>query len=339
MRRFGYYFLFIILLLGITSFVIPNHFDVPLFKKTPGPLLDQQARTNFRLVLKDQTPDIVIIGDSYLETGIDRDYLSKLTDKKITKIAIPGSASALWYLLLKNNIVSANHKPTYVIILFRGTMLTTPEFRTTGTYLTKIDEFANADDKLLLELAYISQMSNLERIVDQYLPLYEYRHLERLLIDRKLKYPLPKYLFGSKTQEVDEALNNVFGNPDIAMLNEIINDAEAYLYQPEKMDFNSQLRQSFLPEIIRLCQNNGIQLVLVRTKVVEFPTEEQQPDGLEEYTKSLERYLASNNVMFIDLAFNPRISTNFFYDNLHMNEKGRFAFTEIFAEEINSQLP
>ena len=139
--------------------------------------------------------------------------------------------------------------------------------------------------------------------------------------------------------DVDEAVNKVFGDPEIAQLNAIINSVDSYLYQPEKLDFEAQLPRSFLPEIIRLCQENDIQLTLVRIKVREFSTPDSQPEGMIEYIQSLEKYLVENDVIFFDFGTDPRIDANDFYDPLHMTETGRKTFTEILAESLNEVVP
>lgn len=338
MCRFRYFSLFIIALIVFSIFAIPAHFQVPKTKPI-GPLLDSNVHKGYQKIVNQEKPKIVLLGDSYLDTGIDEAYLNELTNEKIVKIAKHGSASAMWYLLIKNNIVTARNKPAYIVVFFRGTMLTTPEFRTTGTYLTNLDEFASPDDRLFVQLAYVSQMSKFEQFLDQYIPLYAYRQLIRTSIDRMLKYPLPARALDKDTEEVNLALNNAFGDPEIAQLNAIINAAEMYLYKPSKLDFESQLPRSFLPEIVDLCRNNDIQLVLVREKVIEFSTEAQQPKGLTDYTRSLEAYLNEKHVIFFDLAFDPRIKKDYFYDSLHMTEEGKMFFTEIFAQELSSGLP
>jgi len=286
-----------------------------------------------------EKPAIVLIGDSTLDHGVDEKYLSDLINKGIYKLARHGSASAAWYLLLKNNITNARHKPDQVVIFFRGTMLTTPEFRTTGTYQVLLDELAEPDDQLLIDLAYVSQMNWLEKKLDSYFPLYAHRQLVRTSLERAIKYPFLKSALNLNEVDVDEAVNKVFGDSQIAQLNAIINAVDSYLYQPEKLDFESQLPRSFLPEIIHLCKENNIQLVLVRIKVREFSTPETQPEGMNDYIHSLEKYLKQNDVVFFDFGTDPRIDTSEFYDPLHMTETGQKAFTEILAELLNAVVP
>ena len=71
-------------------------------------------------------------------------------------------------------------------------MLTTPEFRTTGTYQVLLDELAEPDDQLLIDLAYVSQMNWLEKKLDSYFPPYAHRQLVRTSLERAIKYPFLK---------------------------------------------------------------------------------------------------------------------------------------------------
>jgi len=336
--RFRYYLFFAIVLVVSLSVLIPNHYNLP-YPKPPGPLLDEDVHKGAQQIINQSKPAIILLGDSVLDSGVDAQSLSALTGQGVYKLAIHGSTSAIWYLSIKNNIVTARHKPAYVVILFRGSMLTTPEYRTTGTYQVLIDELSTPDDHLLIELAYVNQMTWLERTLDQYFPLYAHRQLVRNSIEEKIKYPLSERLTGYEEAAVDEAINIVFGDPDIALLNAIINNVDSYLYHPDKLDFEAQLPRSFLPEIVRLCQENDIQLVLVRTKVEQYPTPETQPEGMNEYLQSLTAYAEQNSVIFFDLGFDPRIAPEYFSDAIHLTGDGQHILTEILAEKMNSLNP
>ena len=338
MLRFRYYLAFSFLFISGTYLAIPAYYHVP-FVKAPGPLMDANIYRAYQQSINKDKPSVVLIGDSTLDHGVDETYLSNLTNKSVYKLARHGSASAAWYLLVKNNIINARHKPEQVVIFFRGTMLTTPEFRTTGTYQVLLDELAKPDDQLLIDLAYISQMNWLEKKLDSYFPLYAHRQLVRTTLERVIKYPFLESALNLNGTEVDEAVNKVFGDSQIAQLNAIINAVDSYLYQPEKLDFEAQLPRSFLPEIIRLCKENDIQLILVRIKVQEFPTLESQPVGMHEYVNSLEQYLSQNDVIFLDFGTDPRIDPGDFYDPLHMTEAGQKTFTEILAESLREVVP
>ena len=62
-------------------------------------------------------------------------------------------------------------------------------------------------------------------------------------------------------------------NLDSNLLVDAIATAKSYLYTPDQLDFAAQLDKSFLPDIVGLAKENNIQLILVRTKHLDDPTE------------------------------------------------------------------
>ena len=99
----------------ITSIILPRKYRLE-FPRDPGPILDKNVRLNYIDILVEQKPEIVLIGDSTLNLGVDTDLLSKQTGESIYSIGIPGSASALWYLILKNNIAASPYKPNFFMV-------------------------------------------------------------------------------------------------------------------------------------------------------------------------------------------------------------------------------
>jgi hypothetical protein len=59
---------------------------------------------------------------------------------------------------------------------------------------------------------------------------------------------------------------------DVTTLNRAAERVELALYSPEMMDFNGQIDKSFLPEINRLANENHIELVIVRTRGMNYAT-------------------------------------------------------------------
>jgi len=337
MRKFKIFLTFSFFLFALSWVLIPVYYTLP-YKKPPGPLLDDRLKKTYQDHLVETQPELVLLGDSTLLDSIDEPYLAELLDKDSYRIGKPGSASAIWYLLLKNNIITSPHKPSHLIIFFRGSMLTSPEYRTRGKYEPLVTELALSDDFLLQELAYTSQMGWLEEQADQFLPLFAYRQHLRTSIERLVKYKFFQKMMDVERIKIDQALDVVFGEPDIAQVNAVINAAEDYLYQPEKLDFYSQLPKSFLPEIVRLCHENNIQLTVVRTKSLTYASSEEAPKGLDAYISNLQEYLAENKIVFIDYAEDERLPVSLFNDSVHMSKNGAEIFTEIFAADYQDIL-
>jgi lysophospholipase L1-like esterase len=131
-------------------------------------------------------------------------------------------------------------------------------------------------------------------------------------------------------------MNNVFGNQnfDPDQFNRAINVAENFLYTDENLDFENQIDRSFLPEIIRLCKEKDIRLILVRTKTLRFSREVPEPAALSEYMDSLGSYARRNDVPLIDFAHSDRLPPSLFTDINHLNSEGKKVFTEMLVEAI-----
>lgn len=296
-----------------------------------GPEFDAGIRAEQLGKINRAKPDLILIGDSILEEGVDSTLLSNELGISSYKAAIPGSGTASWYLFMKNIVFEAKHRPEYVIILFRVTMLTVPQYRTTGKYFFLLDDYAYKNESLVAELAFINQMNPFEKFAEQYIPIYTTRVKIREDLDNALRYPAASILAGCNRECTDNAVGSIFGREvDPVALNLAQEDAAKTLYASEEMDFESQIETSLLPHIIELAQKNNTTLILVRTKVYGPETKE-----LAKYTLLLDNYLAQQeSVILLDFANDPRVLESYYIDSLHMNANGRREFTIMLAEEI-----
>jgi len=333
MKSFVQYVLCVIVLIAITYFFVPAFYGVN-YPKPLGPEFDPAIRKVYEQKIDQTQPDIVLIGDSTAATNVDPVLLSAELNQKVDDISEVGAASTLWYLIIKNNIVTAKHKPAYLIILFRDSMLTTPDYRVQGSYFQQIDEFANNDDKLLIQLAFVNKMNWLEKLADQYLPPYGSRLKFRATIDGAMRKTAPRWLLQCEPACVDVALSKIFSADNFVskIMSDAVNSANQYLYAPQNLDFEYQVDRSFLPEIIRLCKENNIRLILVRSKTFTFSAQSPAPRALDDYVNQFASYAARNDVPFIDLSDDPRLTRDLFLDPVHTNLTGRALFTHLLSE-------
>jgi len=334
MRLFFRYILSLGILLAITSVAIPLRYDISYPKKL-GPKFDNEIRWQYQTEIVEKKANLVLVGDSILELSVNPQQLTELTGESTDSIAIPGSASAVWYLAMKNIIAKSPHKPRYVVIVFRDTILTAPGYRVNGKYFSLVDMLANTDDSLVIEKAFIQQMSPPEQWADRYLPLYGSRLRLRETIDYYIRYSLPS-LLGCNPNCNDQANTTVFQdlNLDANLLVEAIATAESYLYTPEQMDFAAQLNKSFLPEIVKLSRENNIQLILVRTKHLDQPTEASESVRLKGYLQALKTYAEQNKVVVLDFAHDERLTSDLYVDTHHLTPAGATVFTKMLAEAL-----
>jgi len=320
----------------LTSFAFPAYFhgDYP---HAAGPSFDKDVSKLYQREIEQAQPAIVLLGDSILTKSVDVTAFQEQLGLPTYKLDIPGSSSALWYLVIKSNIVKAEPAPRGWVIVFRDTLLTAPAFRTTGPYFGLIDKFASPDDSLLMKRAYLAQLSPMQMALEMFFPLYTYRTNLRDAMDTGLRPALPG-LLGCDAACADDSLTFVLGDiqPDIFAAS--ILQAEQILYTPGQLDFAAQVDQSFLPEIIRLAQERGIQLVFVRAPTNLFPNPADEPAGLKQYMADLNAYLTEQNILMLDLSRIQGIGPAQFSDPHHMTLEGKAIFTSVLAETLKSYI-
>lgn len=332
---FSRYLLFLFGTLLVSSFYLPGHYDIP-YPQSLGPQFKPNVRRDYIDAISTDQPELVLIGDSVLYLGVDEPMLTNQLGMKTYSLGVPGSGSAAWYLILKNVVLGAAHRPKYVVILFRDTMLTTPSFRTTGRYFGLVDDFAGRKEPLVTQLAFIDQMNPIEKLAEQYFPLYSARWEIRDGLDSRIRYTAPSALLNCPAECTDDAINSIFGRErvDVVALNQAVEDAGQTLYAPAAMDFEDQVERSFLPATIQLARENDLTLVFVRTKTLIFPEYASEPFALRRYIESLDTYLSESGAYYLDYAHDPRIKDTYFFDSLHFNADGKEAFTQMLADEL-----
>jgi hypothetical protein len=331
MRLFRQYlFIVFIVLLALNYYAIRRYtlaYPYPL-----GPRLDNFIRQNHTKNINENNPEIVLIGDSTLTKGVDSIQLSEKLGKSLYSIDLPGSASTLWYLIIKNNIFMANTPPKYLVIFFRDNMLTMPGYRVQGQYFEQIDEYSDRSDTILIEHAFIGIMNPLERFAEAYIPLYARRWQIREEIESRVRY-LPAQSFRCAPKCVDAALAESFNNENINMqgLNAAISAADENLYTGRNLNFHAQEPKSFLPEIIHMAEENDTQIILIRMKTLQFT--EPYP-MLDQYMNDLKTYAYERNISILDFENDPRLPSQYFMDTLHLNDKGKIIFTDILSQTL-----
>jgi hypothetical protein len=334
MKAFRNYMAITVVLLGLLSVYLPFRYQAS-YPAPVGPRFDNHIRTTYIDLLNEQQPEVLLFGDSMLEPAVDDRMVADQLSKKTMLVSLPGTASTIWYLIVKNNIIRAEHKPKVLVLFFRDAMMTVPGYRVTGRYFEQIDEFASPEDTLLIERAYINQMTPLERATEAYLPLYSSRWNIRQSIDYYIRYTLGGLFLACDTACMDNAMEVVFeaGNLDVTFLSEAIASSDEYFYTPERLDFDDQVNKSFLPEVIRLTQENDIQLILVRMPTLYFMQPGSEPRGLDYYVKNLASYLVGQDIPFFDFD-RKELTEEYFSDSLHLNERGKQIFTQELVEAL-----
>jgi len=204
--------------------------------------------------------------------------------------------------------------------------------------LTALDKLAGTNEEVLTQLAYTNHMNPLEKFTKRYFPLIEFGSQIRDRIDSFIRYYSHRPFFNCGKRCVDSAFTNTFNlrAMNLPDANDLTSE-ESALYTNAYMNFSNRIDESFLPEIIRLCKENSIALILVRSKTNSFPGG-VEPVGISNYMDSLGDYLAKNNVQFADFHSDPRLSSKDFMDWFHVFPEARGTYTQILAEALKPLL-
>jgi hypothetical protein len=335
MRSFLRYSTLLLASLTALTVILPRLFHVP-YPAQAGPAFDNDVRSRYTNILEEYKVELALMGDSVLEQGVDATALSEALNTPSYAIAVPGSTAPFWYLILKNIILEANPRPHYMLILYRDTILTLPDFHVNGGYINELDQFATAHEDVLMERAYLNFMNPLEKFARTWFPPYSSRQPLTDRADYYARNMLPALILPCKGDCIDRAHAVVFHIDNVApeFQEAALVEDENFLFTARAMDFDASVDESFLPEIIRLCKENGIRLILVHERTLLFPSAAAEPKALQAYKRVLAEYLQANNIALLDFSYDPRLPEEYFTDVLHMNAAGKAAFTQLLAEAL-----
>ncbi|MCI5209874.1 MAG: hypothetical protein D3910_14020 [Candidatus Electrothrix sp. ATG2] len=279
-------------------------------------------------------PAVVLIGNSMLGEGIDPHLLSELLGIRVEKFSRGGAASAWWYLVFKNVVLSAKVKPQCVVIFFRDLFLTKPEYRTSGKYRRSIEGMADQEEPLLDRLVFGAQ--GVEKYIDK-LPLYQKRDTIQKQVDIIIKDIFTTKITNISVGGSQKAISRTFDEKklDPIQLNLEQIKAEQIKATAKTIKFKSQLKRSFLPDIVNRASASGINLVFVRIKRKRDLTPNNEPEVIKQYVAELKKYFADNKIPFIDFTYDQRIVKSHYAVGDHMDrKKGRPFLTKLLAQEL-----
>lgn len=293
-------------------------------------------RNTFERNLNQYKPQLVLMGNSMLTEGVDQRGFMSYTQKRTLFFARGGSASAWWYLGLKNIIAESNTKPKLLAVFFRDDFLTKPKFRTTDTYKLAINDLANISEPLLDRLAYLNGMDYPTYMLSKLSPLFQQKDNIRKDVESFIKGTCVSYLVSADTVKIDNAMANVFHkknmNQKLMTAKQLTAESTA---SKGKANFQTKLKKSFLPQMIDIAKENDIQLVFLRIKRRRDVNPNAQSEYLKNYVVDLQEYLTSHNIDLIDFTDDSRLKLEHYADGDHLDrKKGRPIFTKIVANSL-----
>ncbi len=300
--------------------------------------------------MKKEVPRIVIIGNSVPDSSIDEDVVNEMLQIPTMKLANAGTASAAWYLLFKNLVTQVRRKPEVVVFCFREVYLTEPTYRTGGkNYRRNLDSLSLLEEPVLERLAYAADLNPLEHYLSTEWPLYKHRVALRDSTETMVTEKVAARLLGLEKKKIDKTMDRVFADRhmDQELLNVAQAEAEVGLSLDDHFDFDRQLDKSFLPHIVRMAEESGIRLIMVRLRTrrdadVDAGTAEPEEYGdvlLPSYLAKFEAYLEQHDIPLVDFSADKRITPEFYSSDDHFNwEVGRAAFTPMFVDSLRPHL-
>ena len=293
--------------------------------ETPRPRepFDQDAAN----VIREVQPEFVVIGDSMAGIRIDPLQLTRATRKRVIGLYQQGSPVAYWYLVLKNLIIQNDLKSMRgAIFFFRDDQLTTQVQVAAGS----LDRVARDREPELDRALAADKLGAFADVHRAARAVYQFDRTRWWLEPLFNRWPativqrdLPSELISAMNRDVF-ALDQLrkFEGSDLGAATNA------------SLDFDANVNDSLLPEILRLAKESNVRLAFIR--VQRRPTAEGPPpqsDALKKYVDDLKAYLSAHHAYFHDDWGDPDEPLAAYADGDHLTAAGRRRYTERFAEK------
>ncbi len=324
-------------------FCLPLVFDVQDFYLRFQPSMVDVNRQ----ALNKLEPEVLFVGNSMVYDNIDLETFRDNVSSKTFTITSAGARPSFWYLVLKNLVITIQNKPKLVIIPFRDAEWMETKIARFGRYKKSLDIMSKHNEPLLKKLTYNEsplgivsgiltfRQENIHYDIEGYL----YNYVVNELLDdvaevKQCAYPngceRPRTISG----QIRRVIYCTFSPKD----NYRYSDECAGFERPDAVDFNQAVENSYLPEIIKIAQENNIILLLVRMKAAEDLVPNTQPPSLKKYIKDFSEYLEANKIAFIDFSDEAALTKYHYKDiNAHLTQEGSKLLTHLLAERIKEQ--
>ena len=293
--------------------------------ETPRPRepFDQAAADAVREV----QPRFVVIGDSMAGIRIDPLQLSRQAHTQVVGLYQQGSPVAYWYLAFKNLAVENDLKSLRgAIFFFRDDQLTTQVQVTPGS----LDRVARDREPELDRVLAANRLGVFSEIHRAARSVYQFDRTRTWLEPLLLQAPAKLAATTMPSSELLKAINTEVFALDRLRAFEAADLAAA---QGQALDFQANVGESLLPEIIRLAEGKQVKLAFIR--VQRRPAADGPPPqspALIAYVNALKAYLEARGAYFHDDWGDPDQPLSVYADGDHLTAEGRMRYTQRFAE-------
>ena len=286
--------------------------------------------------LEAANPDYVAIGNSMLYTRLGKtpEAMNALTGKKFFFIVKNGSSSAAWYLTLKNIVAASRAHPKLVFFFIRDNDLTSPFFRTAGTYATYLNSLRGPNEPVLDDIlrvaptrkgpvGTVSQWLNAKGGLYSF-PAWDEKY-PRQLIDLSMDIGgggMPKADLRSALS-ARFAINHLRG--DMAADLPASGSGDGFApdsYNDLNGNYHDAEEHSFLPAMMQVAKEHDLKLLFFRIK--RRPDDQgridDEPPELRSYAQHLKAWIEAHGGLFFDESYDLSIPRSIYQDGDHVAE-------------------
>ncbi|MDB6139149.1 MAG: hypothetical protein JWO94_2221 [Verrucomicrobiaceae bacterium] len=305
--------------------------------------------------LKSAGPDYVGIGNSMLYTRLGRtpDQMNALTGKKFFFIIKDGSASAAWYLTLKNLVAASGVKPRVVFFFIRDNDITSPKFRTAGRSELYINSLRTLRepvlDKLLgTETAQVGLIEGVSDWLNGPTGCLNFTAWDDKFPHRVSDMAMDLGGGGGTKLAQREALAQRFAiehlRGDVAADMPASNaDSTQRLdsYNKLSTNYGEAEDHSFLPAMMEVAREHGIKLLFFRVKrrPDELGNVSTETPQLRLYARQLKQWIEAHGGLFFEETDDSTILESDYLDGDHIRPERLGWYQEYFWKRMEGVFP
>jgi len=302
---------------------------------------------DFRKAVAETEPRVVFLGNSILGRAVDMDLWEELVDVPTLKMNSSGSASAMWFILMKNVVGQARPRPELAVVFFRDVYLTEPAFRVYGEYEKRIFFYAADEEIELNRILYHQGADRADFFLRRHWSLYQRRSAVRSTLEDRFKYGLVGWVTGEEPDKIETSVAATFdeGEMDATAVEQAHRGAELQVDSDAHFDLPGRVGYSFLPGLVREAKRKGIRLVLCRMRTARNARgepkgkyEEAAERYLPAYTEALRDYAETEGLGWLDFSAEDSLLLEYFERGDHFNAEGGRVFTRLLAERLRDEL-
>jgi hypothetical protein len=286
--------------------------------------------------VRDEKPEVVLIGNSMVNSGVDLELLGEILGARVTTLHVNGSKAPTWYLLLKNRVFAQGHRPHAVVIVGASRAM-----------------LGNQIEGYVV-LEHNAHRGSVEEVVDaktsgeQPGPVqWKWAKLRRDQLRANILDSIRRWttsmVFANAIAADGAAdadtwakaqLEEVFG--DAAAMSGVtpsrvipVVEIETQEEQAEAID----VEDTFIPDFVKLAAEHDARIVFARVPIA--PSGPGAEDAVEPLMKRSLSWLSGQDAGYLDMRTIGLTDTDF-VDYLHLNKTGRRKLTKALGAHLVS---